>query len=102
MDDLLTIGQRSRTADPATSHEAGAAAEKFLGAHHEAILNVMLEARRPMAAQEISDVLGWKSHHAVNRRLPEPRDRNLIVRTTLRYINASGRGAFQYKLVDNG
>lgn len=100
MTDLFTIGPRARTADPSTSHEAAARAEKFLGAHHKSILAEMGRVGVPLAAEQIGDAIGI-THVQVNRRLSELRDLNKVERTEEKHKNRSGSKAYKYRLVES-
>ena len=101
MSDLFTYSAppRSRRNDPDTSHAAGDEAASFINAHHRVILDALRGSAEPLAAEQIADAGGLKSHIAVNRRLSELVDRNLIRPTEERHVNRSGRKAVKYRLV---
>lgn len=86
-----------RRSDPATSKEAGDHARSFIHKQHAEILAVMRAAGRPMAAEEIGDVMGC-DHVAINRRLPELERAEAIERTAERHKNRSGREAVRYRV----
>jgi predicted ArsR family transcriptional regulator len=89
--------QNHRNGDPETSKEAGVAAAEFSRSHHRDIHDTICAARRPMAAEEIADYLGWSSHVSVCRRLPELVDAGLITPVNVGYRNRSGRHALSYQ-----
>src|SRR5690242_896516 len=86
-----------RPSDPATSKEAGRAAERFRSGDHKAILDALDRAQCPLAAEQISEFIGWNDSVRVCRRLKEIECAGLIQRTSERHINKSGRGAFKYR-----
>ena len=95
MTDLFSFNYR-RT-DPETSKEAGRAAERFRSGDHKAILDALDRAQCPLAAEQISEFIGWNDSVRVCRRLKEIECAGLIQRTSERHINKSGRGAFKYR-----
>lgn len=90
---------RARATDPATSKEAGSLARRLAQADQRSIVRALTEAGRAMAAEEISDHLGWGDHVRVNRRLSELTDQSAIERTDERHQNRSGRHAFRYRVI---
>lgn len=104
-----TARRNARRTDPDTSHEAGAAANDFKGDDQEQIFQALQVSGKPMAAEEISDALGWGDHVRVNRRLPELAAPvygdfgvtirgALIERTEEKHVNRSGRKAYRYRV----
>ena len=110
--DLIDLMTRPnfRKSDPETSR---AAAERALIAGDEADIYACLRLSGvPLAAEEISDRLGWQDHGGhvrVNRRLSRMCDcvtdeygallrTALIERTEEKHVNRSGRAAFKYKI----
>lgn len=89
---------RARATDPATSKEAGSLARSLAQADQRSIVRALTEAGRAMAAEEISDHLGWGDHVRCNRRLSELVDLAEIERTDERHQNRSGRHAFRYRI----
>ena len=96
MSDLFSYTS-ARTSDPETSHAAAATVGRFAGEHHQRILAALREAGRPMAAEEIADVKGFKSHVPVNRRLGELASIGMVASTDERHLNRSGRRAVKYR-----
>lgn len=109
--DLMTQPPRQnwRSTDPDTSREAGVAAIAFKGDDQKQIFTALTVASKPMAAEQISDMLGWNNHVRVNRRLKELAEpvfdeygalvrRALIERTEEKHTNKSGRAAYRYKV----
>jgi predicted ArsR family transcriptional regulator len=86
-----------RHTDPVTSKEAGEAAKSFTGEMHEKIMGVMRQLGRPLAAEEIASWSGL-NHVQVGKRMAELERAGRVTRTTERHRNASGRGAFRYRL----
>lgn len=85
-----------RHTDPITSRDAGRAAQKFRTGDQSEILRAL--RRRPMAAEEISDFLGWNDSVRVCRRLAEMIRADLIERTADKHTNRNGRGAFRHRV----
>lgn len=113
MTDLVDMMQSARplarTSDPITSHHAAAQAVGLAASDCADIYGALRLSRKPMAAEEISDMLGWGNHVRVNRRLKELAEpltdeygalirRALIERTEERHTNRSGRQAFKYRV----
>jgi hypothetical protein len=89
-----------RRSDPVTSQEAALSALDLRDKHHSMILAVMRLNDRPMACQEISDALGWPTHHAANRRTVElERAGKIAVVEGDFYTNVSGRRARRYRVM---
>lgn len=86
--------QNFRSSDPCTSIAAGEAALCFASTDQALIYGVLKRFARPLAAEQISDELGWNDHVRVNRRLSELRDAGLIYAADAAYRNRrSGRAA---------
>lgn len=85
-----------RASDPITSKESGRAAQKFISGDQAEILKAL--RRRPMAAEEISDFLGWNDSVRVCRRLADMIRAELIERTADKHTNRNGRGALRHRL----
>lgn len=105
MTDLVDLMQEShvhrqnfRNGDPHTSREAGRAARGFADGDCADIYAAMQQAGRPLAAEEISDRLGWNNHVRVNRRLAELVDAARIAPTDDLHTNKSGRRARRYRV----
>lgn len=81
---------------PDTSVAAYEASAEFAPSHDEKIVNIMRDARRPMAPEEIADVGGFTSHVQVNRRMAVLVSKGLVSRTTELHTNRSGRKAYRY------
>lgn len=91
--------QSWRSTDPHTSMEAGVAADRFKSEHHALILVVLKSSSSPLAAEQISDELGWNDHVRVCRRLSELRDAGLIRLVDAKYKNRrSGRSAQRWSI----
>ncbi len=97
--------QSTRRNDPMTSHEAAMSAAGLASKHHAIILAVLKAADRPMAAEEIAQFSRdcppfppILDKVLVGRRMCELERAGLIVKTTERHVNRSGRGAFRYAL----
>ena len=82
----------ARRIDPATSHEAAERAADALSGQHADIAEVLRVFGRPMASEEIEDVLGYP----VWRRMNELAKRGVIARTSETHRNRSGRNAYRY------
>ena len=93
--------QNFRNSDPHTSIAAGEAALRFKTGDQALIYGVLKSSAVPLAAEQISDELGWDDHVRVNRRLPELRDAGLIRVTKGRRVhkNRSGRWAQRWETV---
>jgi hypothetical protein len=97
-----------RVSDPITSRDAGRAAHKFTAEHHQIILSVLRHAGRPLAAEQISDAIGFGFNRgkysllldyvAVGKRTNELIEAGLIERTAERHTNRSGRSAFKLRI----
>jgi hypothetical protein len=85
-----------RRTDPVTSKEAGRAARAFIKSDQSEILRALTS--RPMAAEEISDFLGWNDSVRVCRRLAEMIRAGLIERMAERHVNRNGRTAFKHRI----
>lgn len=88
-----------RHSDPITSKEAGIAARSFTKTDQAEILRAL--ASRPMAAEEVSDFLGWNDSVRVCRRFAEMIRAGLIERTAIKHINRNGRSAFRHRLIQH-
>lgn len=93
--DLFEWEKAHRKSDPSTSRDAALSmADGAAGRHHRLIIKAMEEVSRPMAAEQISDMLGID----VWRRFCELERAELIERTEEKHKNRSGRYAFRYVL----
>lgn len=109
--DLMTRPNFCRC-DPETSREAGERALSFSATDEADIYACLRLSGVPLAAEEISDRLGWQDHGGhvrVNRRLARMCDcvtdeygalirAALIERTEVKHVNRSGRAAFKYRV----
>lgn len=106
----LMLSPRARNSDPITSHEAGAHSRSFSSSDRADIYGAMRLSKRPLAAEEISDLLGWDDHVRVNRRLKELAEcvtdeygalvrGALIAPTEELHTNKSGRKARRYRVL---
>ena len=94
------VTQRWRNTDPHTSKEAGVNADNFANEQHIVILRA-LNARSPMAAEQIADHVGLGGNVVPNwptRRLSELERGGLVVPTDEIHKNRSGRSARKYRL----
>lgn len=89
--------QNYRRTDPVTSKEAGRAARKFISTDQSEILRALTS--RPMAAEEVSDFLGWNDSVRACRRFADMIRAGLIERTIEKHINRNGRSAFRHRRV---
>lgn len=96
LDMLNFTSPRARTSDPITSHEAAAEAGSLANHDCAAIWRVLRDSAEPLAAEQISDHLGWNNHVRVNRRLSELVDGGFIVASGEMHKNKSGRRAQKY------
>ena len=95
----LPTKAHARIDDPWTSHEAASSMlSDALGNQHMAILDVMMDIKFPLAAEEIDDILGWPGF----RRMSELKRKGLIEDANEIYIGKSGRKAIKYKLTTKG
>lgn len=111
MTDLFSYEPRPpnyRPSDPITSRDAGRSAHSFTAEHHQAILNVLRRAGRPMACEEISDAMAFDhargkasialDYVACGKRSIELIRAGLIERTAQTHTNKSGRSAFRLRI----
>ena len=101
MTDLFDLPTKAhaRKEDPWTSHEAAHSMSfEVLGNQQRAILDIMMDMKFPLAAEEIDNVLGWPGH----RRMSELKKKGLIEDANEIYIGKSGRKAIKYKLTTKG
>ena len=97
-----------RPSDPITSRDAGRSAHKFTAEHHQIILSVLRRAGQPLAAEQISDAIGFGFQRGtyslvidtiqVCKRLAELLDGGAIERTAEQHKNRSGRCAFRVRI----
>lgn len=97
-----------RPSDPITSRDAGRSAHKFSAEHHQIILSVLRRAGQPLAAEQISDAIGFGFQRGtyslvidtiqVCKRLAELLDGGAIERTAEQHKNRSGRKAFKLRI----
>lgn len=87
-----------RETDPATSRESAARVKEFQTEHHAAILHALSVFVEPLAAEQISDVLGDLDKVQVGKRMSELERAGLVVLTSERHVNRSGRGGLRYRL----
>jgi hypothetical protein len=97
-----------RPSDPKTSRDAGRSAHSFTAEHHQAILNVLRRAGRPMACEEIAQAMAFDYARgkasialdavACGKRSVELIRAGLIERTAETHINKSGRSAFKLRI----
>ena len=95
--DLFESRPLARRSDPVTSHEAARKAIRLAETDEADIVRTLRRERIPLAAEQISDILGWDDHVRVNRRLSAIVEQGLIVLTDERHMNRSGRSAFKYR-----
>ena len=86
----------ARRDDPETSKAAAAQSGALRGAHHEAILRVLLDATRPLTAEQIAAQCGLTGIQ-VNRRIAELIEHNYIVQDG-EGRTASGRRARAFRV----
>jgi predicted ArsR family transcriptional regulator len=101
MTDLFDLPTKAhaRTDDPWTSHEAAnSMSSEMLGNQQRAILDIMMDMKLPLAAEEIDNILGWPAF----RRMSELKKKGLIEDANEIYIGKSGRKAIKYKLTTKG
>jgi len=95
----LPTKAHARKEDPWPSHEAASSmSANALGNQHMAILDVMMDMKFPLAAEEIDNILGWPGF----RRMSELKGKGLIEDAGEIYISRSGRKAIKYKLTGKG
>lgn len=87
----------ARRLDPITSHEAARKAVRLAETDEADIVRTLRRERTALAAEQISDILGWGDHVRVNRRLSAIVAQGLIERTEEQHRNRSGRAAFKYR-----
>jgi hypothetical protein len=97
--------QNYRPSDPKTSRDAGRSAHRFTAEHHQAILNVLRRAGRPMAPEEIGDALAFDYARGrasvaldkvqVCKRCAELLEGGAVIRTAEQHTNRSGRKALR-------
>ena|SRR6185312_10152787 len=111
MTDLFSYEPRPpnyRPSDPITSRDAGRSAHSFTAEHHQAILNVLRRAGRPMACEEIAQAMAFDYERgkasialdmvACGKRSLELIRAGLIERTAETHVNKSGRSAFRLRI----
>src|SRR6185312_5642128 len=111
MTDLFSYEPKApnyRPSDPITSRDAGRSADKFTAEHHQAILNVLRRAGRPMACEEISQAMAFDYARgkasvsldavACGKRSIDLIRAGLVERTAEVHINKSGRSAFKLRI----
>lgn len=87
----------ARNTDPDTSHEAAESMQDAAGKQQAAILEALRD-NGPMNHSQLDKSLGWPAHTS-NRRLPELRRLGLVERTGATTLTASGRRAYEYRVV---
>lgn len=100
--DLLDLMERplARRSDPQTSRNAAKDAGRFSRGDCLAILETLRASAVPLAAEQISDALGWGNHVRVNRRLASLVDASLIAPCDDDlHINRSGSKARKYRVL---
>ena len=100
--------QNWRDSDPKTSKAAGISAQRFTADHHQIILSVLRRAGQPLAAEQISDAIGFGFQRGtyslvidtiqVCKRLAELLEGGAIERTAEQHKNRSGRCAFRVRI----
>lgn len=111
MTDLFSYEPKApnyRPSDPKTSRDAGRSAHSFTADHHQAILNVLRRAGRPMACEEIAQAMAFDYERgkasialdmvACGKRSLELIRAGLIERTAETHVNKSGRSAFRLRI----
>ncbi len=73
-----------------------------VGKIRDRVLSVLHVAGRPMAAEEVADVLGGISHHTITPRLSDLEQLGLVVRTDERHQNRSGKSAVRFRISEFG
>lgn len=98
MSNLLPFDPKAlaRREDPQTSHDAAASAKELRAKHHCIILGAYEPGLR-LASQQVADRVPL-THDQVWRRMNELERANLLVRTTEKHTNRSGRTAYRYEL----
>lgn len=86
----------ARRSDPEPSHAAAAAARELRSAQHEAILRVLLDADRPLTAEQIGERCGMRKEQ-VGRRTGELLKANYICQDG-EGITGSGRRARAFRV----
>ena len=92
-----SVRHLARRSDPVTSHEAAQKAVRLAETDEADIVRTLRREGIPLAAEQISDILGWDDHVRVNRRLSAIVEQGLIFLTEERHKNRSWRSAFKYR-----
>lgn len=69
--------RRVRRTDPGTSFEAAVMADGLARSQQYAVLTALIEAKRPLGAEEIADAAGMEAYTA-RKRLPELKTQGLV------------------------
>ena len=88
----------ARNTDPSTSHAAALAAGGLRDIHHAAIIRTLDAAGRPLAAEEVADIVESIDKVQVAKRWSELEEAGVVIKTEDQYLNRSGRRAFRYAL----
>ena len=89
----------TRKEDPWTSHAAAKSiSSEKLGEQQMAIIDVLSDVGRPLAAEDIDNILGWAGF----RRMSELKRMELIEDSGKTFIGRSGRQAIKYQLTAKG
>ena len=95
---LLPFTMRVRRTDPDTSRAAAQQSESLAKRHARIILEVMRQAGRPLAAEQIANRTDLDSVQ-VTRRFAEMEREELIRRTEMRHVNRRGRPTVKWEVV---
>ncbi len=85
--------------DPSTSKEAAASAEPSAKSIAQKVLQVVVDAGRPLAVEEIVDRLPDHGHYQVARRVSDLHNAGKIEPSTLVHHNRNGRKAIMWRVV---